>query len=118
MALPLFGKTVQDLQSDIAIEGNAISGTLNQITDYTGFSGNEDYQSGHYLVLHFDAPGDDEVITVELVGGLTGPVTLDDDGIIVLRIIDTSETIKVTATDGTHAPYQQIYTLTGLTLAQ
>ena len=106
------------MQSDITISGLDISGTLNKITDYTGFSGNTEYQSGNYLALHFDVPGyGSESITVELIGGLEGPVTLDDDGIIVLRIINTTETIKVTASDGVHTPIQKIYTLTGLTLA-
>lgn len=42
-------------------------------------------QSGNYLVIHCTV-SDDEPITVEVVGGVSGPRQLDADGIIVLRI--------------------------------
>ena len=94
-----------------------ISGTLNYVTDYTGFSGNVAEQSGNYLVLKCTTGSLDDVITVELIGGTVGhPVTLDEDRNIVLRITNTeTQSIEVVATDGESTVTKQ-YALTGLTL--
>lgn len=112
----LFGKVVSDLQSDIEIVGTSITGTLKYIADYSSaFSGDE--ASGNYLALHFDSDVDDVVLTVEVVGGDHGSVTLDDSRITVFRIKNTSQKIKVTATaDG--ESYSKVYDLTGLTLQE
>lgn len=64
-----------------------VYGTLKHVTGYTGFSGVEAEQSGHYLALKIDTDDEDDEITVELVNGTLGhPVTLDSDRNIVLRI--------------------------------
>lgn len=104
-----------DLQSDIAIVGDEITGTLKYIADYSSaFSGDE--ASGNYLALHFACDVEDAVLTVEVVNGFHGPTTLDPDGINIFRIADKdTQKIKVTATkDG--ESYSRIYGLTGLTL--
>ena len=91
---------------------DAISGNLAYVSDYTGFSGDPELQSGNYLALHFEATGN-ATITVTL----TGTVTLTDDGIIVLRIADKdTQVITVTATDGT-TTVTKTYSLTGLVCA-
>lgn len=75
---------------------DSISGTLKYVDDYTGFSGDPSLQSGNFIVLHTSVPGfeDDATISVKV----TNPVTLDDDGIAVLRIADkNSQTITVVA---------------------
>ncbi len=69
------------------------------------------------MVLHCEYDGADE-ITVELVGGTGGPVTLDEDGIIILRVTSTSQSVKVTASAGGHSLAEKTYALTGLTLKQ
>ncbi len=106
----LLGKVISDLQSDIEISMGAISGTLKHVTEYTGFSGDPAEQSGNYLALHitnnFDKP-----IVVELIGGFHGPVTLDADGIIILRIANKEQQVKVTSGD-----LVQIYSLSDLEL--
>ena len=52
-------------------------------------------QSGNYLVLHCTT-NDSDPITVEVVGGISGPRQLDADGIIVLRIANKdTQTIQV-----------------------
>ena len=57
------------------------------------------------------------MLSVEVVGGDHGEVTLDADKISVFRIKNTSQKIKVTATaDG--ESYSKIYDLTGLTLQE
>lgn len=108
----LFGKTVSDLQSGVSIDGNEISGTLKYVADYSSaFSGDE--ASGNYIVLHFSVPEvDDATITVKV----TNPVTLDDDGIAVLRIRDKStQTITVVASKPGFKSVTKVYSLTGLT---
>lgn len=115
----VLGKTVAELQSGVKISGSTISGTLNNIDGYTGFSGNVAEQSGHYLVLRAVTGNASDTITVELIGGTVGhPVTLDSDRNIVLRIANTStQSVKVVATDGEHTVTKS-YSLTGLNLAE
>lgn len=108
----LFGLTVSDLQSNVAISGNAITGTLHYIEDYsTAFSGDE--AEGNYLAIHASVPDvDDVTITVKV----TNPVTLDADGICVCRIRDKStQTITVVASKEGYASVTKVYTLSGLT---
>ena len=59
---------------------------MKHVTGYTGFSSNTSEQEGNYLALKVDADSEDAVVTIELVGGTKGPVTLDDDMNIVLLI--------------------------------
>lgn len=112
----LFGKKVSDLQSNIVIGEDTISGSLKHVTGYTEFSSKTSEQEGHYLALKFGVTPPDAVTTVELVGGTKGPVTLDADMNIVLLIkSNTTQSIKVTSSkNGTSVT--KTYTLTGLTL--
>lgn len=82
--------------------------------DYTGFSSKVAEQSGNYIVIHADVPDvDDAIITVKV----TNPVTLDDDGIAVLKIADKdSQTITVVASKDGYDSVTKVYSLTGLTL--
>ena len=109
----MFGKVASDLQ-DISIAFGGISGTLNYISDYSdAFSGDE--ASGHYLAIKCEAT-DGAVITAEVVGGVHGEVTLDSDGLLVCRIANNLQSIRVTATkNGTSIT--QNYSLAGLNLA-
>ena len=75
------------MQSGVSVEDNEIFGTLNYVTEYTGFSGDPALQEGNYLVLKFETDDEDDVITVELTNGVTGqPVTLDSDRNMVIRV--------------------------------
>lgn len=110
----LFGKTVSDLQTGIVVGNDAITGTLKYVSDYSSaFGPGED--SGNYLCLHCASETEDAVITVEVVNGTNGPVTLDPDGLIVLRIANkNTQSIRVIATaDGKANTH--IYRLSGLT---
>lgn len=82
------------------LSNNRIVGTLKYVTGYTGFSSVSEEQSGNYLALKFDTNVEEpDSITVELVGGTKGPVTLDEDRMHVMRIKDkTIKTIKVVTT--------------------
>lgn len=92
----LFGKSVSDLQTDIEITDDSITGTLKYVTDYTEFSSEVSEQSGNYLALKIATDPEDATTTVELVGGTKGPVTLDDDCNIVLLIRNKdTQSIKI-----------------------
>ena len=112
----LFGKAASDLQEDIVIGTSAIAGTLKYVADYSSAFGG-DLSSGNYLALHFETPGvDDATITVEIIGGTSGPVTLDADGLWVGRIADKStQTVKVVASKEGYESVEKTFGLTSLT---
>lgn len=114
----LLGKVIADLQSGITVGNGEIKGTLNNVTGYTGFSGDVSEQSGHYLALHCAVPNvSGAEIKAQLIGGYHGEVTLDPDGIIIFRIASNTQKVKITATKTGYAPYIQTYSLANLTLA-
>ena len=92
----LFGKVISDLQENIEIVDDEIKGTLKYVTGYTGFSSKVEEQSGNYLVIHNETNGD-EPIFVEIIGGTSGPRQLDSDGIIVLRIANNGQRVRVSS---------------------
>lgn len=73
----LLGKSVLDLQNGVTIEDGIFKGTIYYNTGYTGFSGDPAEQEGYYVAFHTAYDGADSI----KVNG----VTLDEDGIIVLR---------------------------------
>lgn len=110
----IFGKAVSDLQEDVVISGNAISGTLKAVTGYTGFDSDPTLQDGNFLALKFAAPSG-ATVTVELLGGHSGPVNLDVDMNGVWRIENKdTQILKVTVTKGSEVT-TKTYSLTGLT---
>ncbi|MBR3236844.1 MAG: hypothetical protein IKF99_08375 [Oscillospiraceae bacterium] len=77
-----------------------INGTLHYVTGYTGFSGDPEEQEGNYLALHFEAEGATS-ISVHAIGSERAPVTLDEDGILILRVREIVTGIEVfTVIDG------------------
>lgn len=106
----ILGKTVDELQDDIEIEDDAVSGTLLYIDDYTGFSEDTDLQVGNFLAIHAEVPYVDDVeITCE-----DGVVL--DSGVIVIRVTDKStQTVTVVASkEGCESVTREL-TLDGLT---
>lgn len=108
------GKTVNELQSDIVINDNSITGTLKYVT---GFNESvPDEQKGNYLALKIDVTPKDAVTTVELVGGTKGPVELDEDMNIVLLIKNKdTQSVKVISKKDTNS-VTKTYSLKGLVL--
>lgn len=74
----LLGKYIWQLQSDIQIIDGKFYGTLYHITDYTGFDVN--LCEGYYVAFHVAYEGADAI----KVNGQT----LDEDGIMVIRLRD------------------------------
>lgn len=110
----LFGKTASDLQSNVEVEADEITGTLHYISDYSsaGYTGAE--VSGNFLTVHAECEGADS-ITVEIVGGVRGPRALDEDGIAVLRITKNAQAIRFVATKGTET-HTRTYAIDNLVL--
>lgn len=111
----LFGKTASDLQTGIVVGDTGIEGTLKFVDDYSsaGYTGDE--ESGNFIVLHIDT-NVAATITVEVVNGVHGPVTLDEDGIVICRIADKStQTIQVVASADGFETLTKTFSLTGLT---
>lgn len=114
-ATDLFGKSVDDLQSDITIEDNTISGTLKYVTGYTEFSSIAEEQSGNYIALRCKADSADSIY-VQVSDSENPPVKLDDDGIAVLRIKNNNQTITfIAVANGISETIT--YSLTGLVLS-
>ena len=113
----LLGKYVADLQSGITVGENAITGTLKYVTGYTGFSGDVAEQKGNYLALHASSSGADS-ITLELIGGVSGrgEVTLDGDGLMIIRISNINQQVKIRAYKNGVVANSRLYSLAGLTL--
>ena len=113
----LLGKVVADLQSGITVGENAITGTLKYVTGYTGFSGDAAEQKGNYLALHAASSGADS-ITLELIGGVSGrgEVTLDGDGLMIIRISNLNQQVKIRAYKNGVVANSRLYSLAGLTL--
>lgn len=112
----MFGKTVNSLQEDIVIGDSEITGTLKYVSDYTEFSSVASEQKGNYLALKVDTDSEETTVTVELVGGTKGPVTLDEDKNIVLLIKNKdTQSIKVTVDNGEDSA-TKTYGLSGLIL--
>ena len=112
----LFGKAVNELQSDMVVADDEVTGTLKYVNGYVDFSSNTSEQSGNYLALKIEAEPAEAETVVELVGGTKGPVALDDDMNIVLLIKNKdTQSIKVTTTHNEES-ITKIYGLSGLTL--
>lgn len=105
------------MQTSVEVGDDEITGTLKYVSDYTGFSGDPDLQKGNFLALKCDSD-EGATITVELVGGHSGAVTLDDDKNIVIRIENkATQSVKVVASkDGDSIT--KTFGLTGLTLEE
>ncbi len=115
-------KTVSDLQTDISINvDNEITGTLADITGWTEYSAEPSEQDGNFLVLNISADPSDSTLVVELNDDVIDPVEVDSDptDVFIFRIEDKDEdVITVTAYDSDPIDaVEEVYTLTGLTLA-
>lgn len=115
----LLGKYVEDLQEEVRFVGNRITGTLNYVDDYTGFSGETEEQSGHYLAIKVSDTPDGATTTIQLIGAESTPqpIELDEDMNAVIRITDPlNQKLKVVCEVEGYQRFEQTYRLSGLTL--
>lgn len=103
----LLGKTAAELQNGVRINDlGEIRGQLKYVTNYDGF---EQGARGNFLALKFTTDTG-STTTVEIIGGTSGPVTLDSDGLFVGKIANKQQKVRVVTTkDG--ATNTAIYSL-------
>lgn len=90
-------KTVEEFQENVTISPeNSIQGSLKHLESFEEFSKDA---KGNFLALYFPEAKADTVITCEVKGDgskLKKPVAVDQkDGLIVLQIANTNQTIEV-----------------------
>lgn len=114
-SVDLLGKSITDLQTGISVDNSTgkITGTLKYISDYTGFSGDPELQSGNFLCMHFTTT-EDATTTIQVLGGDFPPAVLDpSDNIAIFRVKNRDQSIQVVSTkDG--ATTSKVYTLRSL----
>ena len=77
---------------------DAFFGTLKYVTDYTGFSGTPELQSGNYLAFKVSGIPSGATVTMQKVGpGASPAVTLDSDLNAVVRMTEL-KTLRFTIT--------------------
>lgn len=111
----LWEHTISDLQADIEVEGDAITGALFYVSEGALPT---TWGPGYFLALKFD---DFDATATSVKVGLdptqgSGLVELDDDKNAVFKITDRStQRLKVVSTDGTRSTVQY-FDLSGLRL--
>ena len=114
----LLGKTANDLQSDIIVGETDIQGTLNYVTDYTGFSSISEDQEGNYLALKIEAKKNDtdiEKVSVTLSDSQS-EVFLDADKLHVVRLVNKDQTLTIKAYENEEVVATKEYNLSNLAL--
>lgn len=112
----LLGKTIEDLQEGVYVKGHSIYGTLKAVTGYTGFSGLEEEQSGHYLVIHASVPDETGVtISVRKSSDETSK-NLDADGILIFRVKNKATKLVFTASKSGQNSFTKELDLSNLVL--
>lgn len=115
----LYGKTANELQTGVSIDGTDITGTLHYVTDYVGFNGSDPTeQEGNFLALNITA-NTGVTRKVELVNGKNGAVTMDPEDPHMVLLITNKDTQKVKITVSKDSDSEvKTYDLTGLTLEE
>ena len=111
--LSAFGVAVTDVQSGVAISGNAIMGTSKYLA---GPVGDFPMDLGHnFIVLHFASEDADKVeVCMDPTQG-SGLVELDESGVAILQMkSDKSQTVKVVMTKDDRE-FVKHFTISGMT---
>lgn len=103
------------MQEGITVNTNSITGTLKYITGWTAFSGDVEEQSGNFIAVHAESESG-ATITVQVIGGDHPAKALDEDGIAICRIKNTSQKIQFVATKEGRGEAIATLSLSGLTL--
>lgn len=113
----LLGKTAADLQTNVVVGEDSISGKLLYVENYTGFSSNMSEQEGNFLALKVtNDAGEGATRTFELVGGKSGEKPIDADGLIVLKISNAdTQSVKISISKDKDA-VTKMYSLKGMEL--
>lgn len=107
----LLGKVVGDLQENVKVWDDQITGHLKYVKNYTQFSGDPAEQKGNYIALHA------KVTNVEGATIKINNQTLDEDGIIILIIKNAFPKVVVEASKEGYRTMKKMYRMNYLTLA-
>ena len=112
--------TADDLQSNLAVSGNQITGTLKNISDGTVWDSgtwSAEESTGHFMFVKATGVPEGAVATVEVYNGVHPAVTLDSDMNVIVRITnkDTQKLVLTVKSNG--VVETKTYSLKGLTLA-
>lgn len=112
----LLGKYDYELQEDVKLNGNKITGTLLRVEDYTGFSGDPEEQRGNYIAIHCSVPGV-EGATINFISR-SGKKWLVDpsDGLIVLRMKTQPRKFKFEISKSGTPTVEKVFDASGLIL--
>ncbi len=98
------------MQENISLDGDKIKGKSKYVKGYAGFSSKEAEQEGNYLAIKVD----DNTTTFELSDPKSKGSGTIDDGFLVVRITDKTQTITLKAKDKN----TRVLTLTDLELEE
>lgn len=111
--------TAADLQSDVKFKSNlSVTGTLNYVTKFTGYSNNTAEQSGNFLAFKAEKPdieGEPEMYMKYDGNPSRGEVKFDTDMIGVVRVKDKTKKLHIIAKVGEKV-YDSAYDLRNLVL--
>lgn len=112
---------VSDLQDNIVVGEDSITGTLEYVTGFEDYSDNPLLQEGNFIVLNVDTDTEEDyTITVQVEGSTLEPIVITQDSdpeehIMVFRISDPEEeTVKVIFVIDGEDPVIKEYTLSDL----
>lgn len=113
-----WGHLTSDLQENVAVSGNAITGHLKYVSEGALA---RDWGPGNFIALKFTPAGGDTAATTYQVGIIpsegAGMQTLDSDMDAVLKVTNrNAQRIVVITSDGAGHETTQSYTLSGLTV--
>lgn len=117
----LFGKAVSDLQENVVVSSDAITGTLKHVTDYTGFSSDPALQEGNFLAVNLVNNDYSNFTSVKIgldpsQGSGLVEIINDPDKNGVFRVANTSQKFKIVSTSVDGVENTQEFDLSGLTL--
>lgn len=111
----VLGKHASELQENVVISGDKVTGTLKYVSDFAGYSDQPEEQVGNYLAIDFHPTPEDATIEIEMIGSESGPKTMKSKQ-LVARIADKDlYKLKVTV-KGNDLEQTTTYDFSGLTL--
>lgn len=108
------------MQTNLAVSGNAFTGTLKNISDGTVWDSgtwSAEESTGHFMFVKATGVPEGAVATIELYNGIHPAVTLDSDLNVVVRITDKNTQKLVLTVKYNSVVETKTYSLKGLTLA-
>ena len=105
----LLGKVVGDLQSNMAVDADGhVTGTSKYVTGYTGYSSKASEKKGNFVAFHV-AVGD--LVIGTSVNIKCNNVSLDPDGLFVMRFVDGAKKQKaiITASKDGHESFTRMF---------